>query len=81
MEYSQEHQSVKLSWRNKQNYIKWSESEHRKFVAGLELFGHRWKKVALHVGNKSLIQVKSKFYQIFEKDGEWPPFFRDLTEA
>ncbi|RHY97747.1 hypothetical protein DYB26_004143 [Aphanomyces astaci] len=46
---------------------KWSDDEHRLFLAGIEKHGRKWKKVQEHVPTKSRDQIRTHAYAHFAK--------------
>ena len=49
---------------------RWTESEHQRFLQGLNLFGRKWTKVAEVVGTRSTSQVRSHAQKYFAKLGK-----------
>ena len=48
------------------NTGRWTNEEHGKFLRGLELYGKRWKKLAMVVGSRSTVQVRSHAQKYFQ---------------
>jgi len=56
-----------------ENTGRWTKKEHQLFLAGLELYGKQWKKVAEHVETRTTIQVRThaqKYFKKLQKDRE-----------
>lgn len=52
---------------------RWSDSEHRRFLEGLKLFGKDWRLIEEHIGTRTCSQIRShaqKFFLRFDKESD-----------
>ena len=46
---------------------RWTDEEHELFLEGLKLYGKGWKKIALHIKSRSVVQVRTHAQKYFLK--------------
>lgn len=46
---------------------RWTKEEHQRFLAGFELYGHKWRKVRDVVGTRTVTQVRTHAQKFFVK--------------
>jgi SHAQKYF class myb-like DNA-binding protein len=53
---------------NKEEKVgRWSEQEHKVFLEGLERYGKQWKTIALMIGTRTVVQVRTHAQKYFQK--------------
>jgi SHAQKYF class myb-like DNA-binding protein len=46
---------------------RWTKEEHEKFLEALKKHGKEWKKVAAHVGTRTVVQTRTHAQKYFQK--------------
>ena len=46
---------------------RWTKEEHEAFLVGLELYGKEWKKVAMKVKTRTVVQTRTHAQKYFQK--------------
>jgi len=59
----------KLVESGQENTGRWSHEEHEKFLAGLQLYGREWRKVAALVKTRTVMQTRTHAQKYFLKHG------------
>lgn len=53
---------------NKEEKVgRWTEQEHKVFLEGLERYGKQWKTIALMIGTRTVVQVRTHAQKYFQK--------------